>query len=176
MDGVLIDWCAPPSGASVTPDGVPTRIDCPPAYMPNDHGSSARSTNGSYMTPIGSSGWPQRFHVAPSSPISPTRLGSAMPSSTCWPLGRSRQCRIVSLSSANQSLRSSDDHTPTLFTQPPRLVLELTSGLTVTTRGPASGAALLRSSRVRPSAAWVVAVPDGVRPRSAETAGAAAVG
>ena len=30
-DGVMIDWCAPPSGASVTPDGVPTRIDCPPA-------------------------------------------------------------------------------------------------------------------------------------------------
>ena len=31
IDGVVIDWCAPPSGASVTPDGVPTRIDCPPA-------------------------------------------------------------------------------------------------------------------------------------------------
>jgi len=31
MDGVLMDWWAPPSGASVTPDGVPTRIDCPPA-------------------------------------------------------------------------------------------------------------------------------------------------
>ena len=29
--GVVIDWCAPPSGASVTPDGVPTRIDWPPA-------------------------------------------------------------------------------------------------------------------------------------------------
>ncbi len=22
-DGVIVDWCAPPSGASVTPDGVP---------------------------------------------------------------------------------------------------------------------------------------------------------
>ena len=31
IDGVMIDWCAPPSGARVTPDGVPTRIDCPPA-------------------------------------------------------------------------------------------------------------------------------------------------
>ena len=30
-DGVVIDWWAPPSGASVTPDGVPTRIDWPPA-------------------------------------------------------------------------------------------------------------------------------------------------
>ena len=30
-DGVEIDWCAPPSGARLTPDGVPTRIDCPPA-------------------------------------------------------------------------------------------------------------------------------------------------
>ena len=24
--GGAIDWCAPPSGASVTPDGVPTRM------------------------------------------------------------------------------------------------------------------------------------------------------
>ena len=31
IDGVITDWCAPPSGPSVTPDGVPTRIDCPPA-------------------------------------------------------------------------------------------------------------------------------------------------
>ena len=46
-EGVVIDWWAPPSGASVTPDGVPTRIDWAPAYIPNDHGSSARLTNGS---------------------------------------------------------------------------------------------------------------------------------
>jgi hypothetical protein len=93
-----------------------------------------------------------------------------MPSSTCWPVAFSRQCRIVSGSSANQSRRSSCDQTPTLFTQPPRLVDELTSGLTVTTRAPTSGAARLRSSRVRPSAAWVVPLPCGVRPRSAGTA------
>ena len=31
IDGVMTDWCAPPSGPSVTPLGVPTRIDCPPA-------------------------------------------------------------------------------------------------------------------------------------------------
>jgi hypothetical protein len=31
IDGVITDWCAPPSGPSVTPDGVPTRIDWPPA-------------------------------------------------------------------------------------------------------------------------------------------------
>src|SRR6202035_5424691 len=64
------------------------------------------------------------------------------------------------------SRRPRHDHTPTLLTQPPRLVLELTSGLTVTIRFPASGAARLRSSRARPSAAWVVPVPAGVRPRS----------
>src|SRR4029077_1648442 len=75
-------------------------------------------------------------------------------------------CGILSPSSANQSTRSVGDHTPTLLTQPPRLVLELTSGLTVTIRPPAWGAARLRSSSVRPSAAWVVPVPAGVRPRS----------
>ena len=57
-----------------------------------------------------------------------------MPSSMCCPAGRSCQCRIVSLSSANQSVRSAEDQTPALFTQPARLVLELTSGLTVTIR------------------------------------------
>ncbi len=30
--GVLIDWWAPPSGASEMPEGVPTRMDCPPLY------------------------------------------------------------------------------------------------------------------------------------------------
>ena len=76
---------------------------------------------------------------------------------------------MVSASSANQSVRSRADHTPTLFTQPPRLVLELTSGLTVTTRAAAPGASRVRSSSARPSAAWVVATPVGVRPKSGGT-------
>ncbi len=97
-----------------------------------------------------------------------------MPSSRCCPSGRSRQCRIVSGSSANQSTRSRADQTPTLFTQPPRLVEELTSGHSVTTRRAASGADRVRSSSARPSAAWVVAVPLGVRPMSVGTDGAAA--
>ena len=88
------------------------------------------------------------------------------PSSRCWPPGRSRQCRIVSGSSANQSTRSRADHTPTLFTQPPRFVDDETSGHSVTTRAAASGAERVRSSRARPSAAWVVACPPGVRPMS----------
>ena len=111
---------------------------------------------------MGSNGSPQRLQVAPSSPSRPTRLVSAMPSSRCWPSGRSRQCRMVSGSSANQSTRSRADHTPTLFTQPPRLVDDETSGASVTTRFAASGAVRVRSSRVRPSAAWVVACPPGV--------------
>src|SRR4051794_29679602 len=119
MDGVLMDWCAPPSAASVTPDGVPTRIDWPPAYIPNDHGSSARSTKGSYMTPMGTGGCPQRSQGAPGPPMRPPRLVSAMPSSMCCPLGCPRQCRIVSASSANQFGRSEEDQTPTLLTQPP---------------------------------------------------------
>ncbi len=99
-----------------------------------------------------------------------------MPSSRCCPVGRSRQCRIVSGSSANQSTRSRADHTPTLFTQPPRFVDELTSGQSVTTRAAASGAERVRSSRVRPSAACVVAVPDGVRPMSVGTDGTGGAG
>jgi hypothetical protein len=46
---------------------------------------------------------------------------------------------IVSGSSANQLRRSSADQTPTLFSQPARLVVELTSGLTVMTRLATSG-------------------------------------
>ena len=171
-----MDWCAPPSGASET------RTACRPGWTGRPRrcrtttAPAPAPTNGSYSTPTGNSGCPCLLQVAPSSPSSPTRLVSAMPSSMCCPVGFSRQCRMVSASSANQSVRSRADHTPTLFTQPPRLVLELTSGLTVTTRLAASGASRVRSSRARPSAAWVVAVPDGVRPRSCGTAGGACRG
>jgi len=75
-------------------------------------------------------------------------------------------CSIVSGSSANQSTRSRADHTPTLFTQPPRFVDDETSGHSVTIRFAASGAERLRSSSARPSAACVVAFPPGVRPMS----------
>jgi hypothetical protein len=27
MEGVMIDWCAPPSGESVMPDGVPAKTN-----------------------------------------------------------------------------------------------------------------------------------------------------
>ena len=30
IDGVMVDWWAPPSGASVTPDGVPTTTNFEP--------------------------------------------------------------------------------------------------------------------------------------------------
>ena len=30
IDGVIVDWCAPPSGASVTPDGVPAMTNREP--------------------------------------------------------------------------------------------------------------------------------------------------
>jgi hypothetical protein len=53
------------------------------------------------------------------------------------------------------------------------LVEELTSGASVTTRAAASGAERVRSSRVRPSAAWVVAWPPGVRPMSVGISGTA---
>ena len=99
-----------------------------------------------------------------------------MPSSMCCPVGFSRQCMMVSASSSNQLRRSSGDHTPTLLSHPARLVVELTSGLTVTTRLAASGASRVRSSRVRPSAACVVVVASGVRPISAGTAGGAVTG
>ncbi len=59
--------------------------------MPNDHGSSARLTNGSYSVPMGNSGWPSRDQVTPSSLSAPTRLPSAIPSSMCRPWVLSRQ-------------------------------------------------------------------------------------
>ena len=31
-DAVIVDWCAPPSGASVTPDGVPATTNRAPEY------------------------------------------------------------------------------------------------------------------------------------------------
>jgi len=65
----------------------------------------------------------------------------------CCPFGFSRQCMMVSESSANQLRRSSVDHTPTLLSQPARLVVELTSGLTVTTVWHSCPAALSAPNR-----------------------------
>lgn len=53
----------------------------------------------------------------------------------------------------------------------PMFVEELTSGLTVTTRRAVSSASLVRSRSTPPSAAWVDALPYGVRPKSAASAG-----
>ena len=140
--------------------------------MPNDHGSRARFTNGSYIVPIGNSGCPSRDHVAPSSPSSPTRLPSAIPSSMCWPCSDCRQRTSVSLSSANQSMRSPRFQTPARLIQPPRFVDDATSGLTVTTCRVTSGAVCARSTKNRPNACCVDAAPWWSRPTSTGTAGA----
>ena len=92
--------------------------------MPNDHGSSARVTNGSYIVPIGTSGWPSRDHVAPSSPSSPTRLPSAIPSSMCWPAADSVQRRIRFGVVGEPVVPVCEVQIPTRLIQPPRLVDE----------------------------------------------------
>ncbi len=94
---------------------------------------------------------------------------SAIPSSMCWPCSFSRQRTSVSESSANQSMRSPACQTPTRLIQPPRLVDEATSGLTVTTRFAISGAPWARSTKKRPKACWVEAVPACSCPSSAGT-------
>ncbi len=48
---------------------------------------------------------------------------------------------------------------PTWLIQPPRLVEEATSGLTVTTRSATSGASRARSTKKRPNACWVETLP-----------------
>ena len=67
---------------------------------------------------------------------------------------------------ANQSGLSSMCHMPTRLIQPPRLVDDATSGLTVTTRAATSGATRDRSSRNRPSACWVDSGPRREMPSS----------
>ena len=67
-----------------------------------------------------------------------------------------------------------DDQIPTLLIQPPRFVEVPTSGETVTTRSATSGASRTRSTKKRPNACWVEAVPLCSRPRSSGTAGGAA--
>ncbi len=88
-----------------------------------------------------------------------------MPSSTCWPWSDSRQRTSVSVSSANQSMRSPTRRCPTLLIQPPRLVEVPTSGETVTARAATSGASRSRSTQKRPNACWVDSRP-GARGRA----------
>ena len=95
-----------------------------------------------------------------------------------WPCSDSRQRTSVSLSSANQSIRSPGCQTPTRLIQPPRFVDDATSGLTVTTCSATSGAAWARSTKKRPNACCVEAFPTCSRPTSAaaRAAGAASGG
>ena len=82
----------------------------------------------------------------------------------------SRQRTSVSVSSANQSMRSPRFHTPTRLIQPPRFVEDATSGLTVTTcsatLGRRVGAGRRRSAR---TPAGSTRRPRGRGPRSAGT-------
>ena len=87
-----------------------------------------------------------------------------MPSSMCCPWSDSRQRTSVSVSSANQSMRSPTFQMPALLIQPPRFVEEPTSGDTVTTRAATSGASCSRSTQKRPSACWVDSRPRCSRP------------
>ncbi len=89
----------------------------------------------------------------------------------CWPWSFSRQRTSVSVSSANQSMRSPTDQIPALLIQPPRLVEVPTSGDTVTTRAATSGASRSRSTQKRPNACWVDSRPRCSRPSDAGTAG-----
>ncbi len=85
----------------------------------------------------------------------------------------SRQRTSVSVSSANQSIRSPGAQMPALLIQPPRLVEVPTSGETVTTRPATSGASRTRSTKKRPNACWVdsVALVLAARGRPARRAG-----
>ena len=90
------------------------------------------------------------------------------PSSMCWPCSCSRQWTSVSLSSANQSIRSPRCQMPARLIQPPRLVDDATSGLTVTTcarhLGRARGRGRRRSGR---TPAGSRRCPRGALPTSA---------
>ena len=99
-----------------------------------------------------------------------------MPSSMWRPWSDSRQRTSVSVSSANQSIRSPGFQMPALLIQPPRLVEVPTSGLTVTTRSATSGASRVRSTKKRPNACWVLALPVCLRPRSGGSVGAGTAG
>src|SRR5215216_5842144 len=87
------------------------------------------------------------------------------------PWSDSRQRTSVSVSSANQSIRSPIEKIPALLIQPPRLVDVPTSGETVTTRSATSGASRARSTKKRPKACWVDSLPRCPRPRSGGTRG-----
>ena len=77
----------------------------------------------------------------------------------CWPSGDGAQRSIRS--APPWSSRGSCQYTPTLLTQPPRLVEMDTSGAVVTSRLPTSGASA-RRVRVRPKASWVETLPRSV--------------
>ena len=140
-DGVMIDWCAPPSGASVTPDGVPTRIDCA-AGVDAERPRLQRAVD---ERVVDRADRQQRLAVARprrARARRAARRGCPRRSrARCAGRARSRasaracRCRRRTSRCARRGARS-----PTRLIQPPRLVEEATSGLTVTTCAATSGA------------------------------------
>ncbi len=114
---------------------------------------------------------PSRDHVAPSSPSRPTRLPSAMPELDVLAVRRTRaSARACPCRRRTSRCGRPCSRRPTRLIQPPRFVEEATSGLTVTTRSATSGAACARSTKKRPNACCVEAVPACARPTSRGTA------
>ncbi len=150
-DGVLIDWWAPPSGGEGHPgrradeDRLAAGVDPerPRLQRPLDERVVEHPDRQQRLAPPAPGG--AELTEQPDQ----VGLGDARAR------GAGRWAARASAGSSRGRRRTSRaarprDQTPTLFTQPPRLVDELTSGQSVTTRRAASGASRVRSSRARP--------------------------
>ena len=170
IDGVLIDWWAPPSGASVTP-GRSADQDRLPAGVDAERPRFERALD---ERVVHDSDRDQR--LAPSAPGRAELADAGRP-------GSSRRCRArcagrsdsrASAGSSRCRRRTSSAARRSTRRRPcspsrPGSCSKLTSGLMRHDAGPDLGRGPRTSSSARPSAAWVVAIPVGVRPRSAGT-------
>ena len=126
--------------------------------------------------PTGSRRAPVIAGVSPAAPSSRNRFCSAIPSSTCCPVGDIPQrCALASFASRNTSLRVWRSKMPRRFTQGPRLVDTVTSGDVVTI----CSASAFSSPWPRPISARISPKPacvDILRPASFGTGSVAGTG
>ena len=174
IDGVIVDWWAPPSGASVMPDGVPAMTKRAPGVAPVDE----RVQTAAHERVVDRADRQQRLRrTGPRTGRAGRAAGRGssreMPSSMCWP---ARALGPAQHGSSRPVPLLAGAKTPALLMKPARLVEVATSGAVVTRYGatPGPGTARPGPGRTPPGSrsAWCC---RGCRSRRARSTGRPAV-
>ena len=161
ISGVPIDWCAPPSGASVMPDGVPTTMKRAVLVAGVVQRIEAAADEGIIERADGQQPLAEQRVRQPAAPTASGTGSSRRCRARC--AGPSGSSPSAAATSARARLNTSSwlamENRPRRFTHGPRLVDTVTSGDVVTMRSASGPPARAISSSTRPKPACVDICP-----------------